>query len=462
METPLWQALLRHVGENRTSLHTPGHKSGQIMPPALAAAWGDEVFRYDLTEVGDLDVLYRGDGVLAQSQAAVAEECGAAFARYLLGGSTLGILAGIMACGRGQTVLVPRHAHQSVYHAVALAGATPVYLQPDRDAATGLALGVSTATLRRALAAHPEAALLVVVDPTYHGARYDNAALVALARDAGLTVLTDAAHGAHFGWAAALPARPQGDVVVLSAHKTLPALTGASVLLGYDPALADAIDVALRLFASSSPSYLGMASLEAAFAYAASDAGRAALTAACASVQAARASLAALPGLHLWTPPGEGDPLRLWLWLDGCSGADFAAALAARGRDVELAGQNGVLLLFAPGGVPDGLVADIAAAAADCRRTASVRPSCSAAATFDLPLPETVLPLRKALWARSEKIPFADACGRIAGDFLLDYPPGIPYLVPGERLDAAVHRACLGAGIDPARLFSVLVKEGDQ
>lgn len=455
MDTPLWRALERHVEEKRTSLHTPGHKSGRVLPEALAKAWGEAVFRYDLTEVGDLDVLYRGDGVLLESQAAVARECGASFARYLLGGSTLGILATILACARGKKVFVPRHAHQSVYHALALAGAKPVYLLPDRDASTGLPLGVSVEALQHGLHVHPDASLLVVVDPTYHGARYDNAALVALAQKAGLTVLTDAAHGAHFGWSEQLPARPQGDVVVLSAHKTLPALTGASVLLGYDASLAPLLDVALRLLASSSPSYLGMASLEAAFAYAASEGGRAAFQDAYREVKAARAALQDVAGLHIWQPPGECDPLRLALSIEGMSGEAFADALARRGRDVELSGKNGVLLLFAPGGVPEGLVRDIMAIAEKGHKRVA---KAEKKASF-LPLPKALLPLSRALWAATEEVPFGEACGRIAGDFLLDYPPGIPYVVPGEVIDEALYHACLAFGIDPKRRFSVMKKE---
>jgi len=96
MNTPLWQALQAAVDRRAASFHTPGHKNGRIVPQALAAAWGSDVFRYDLTEIPGLDNLAHPEGVLAESMAAWAAARGCAHVQYLLSGTSLGLKAALL------------------------------------------------------------------------------------------------------------------------------------------------------------------------------------------------------------------------------------------------------------------------------------------------------------------------------------------------------------------------------
>ena len=147
MNTPLWQALQAAVGRRAASFHTPGHKNGRIVPQALAAAWGSDVFRYDLTEIPGLDNLAHPDGVLAESMAAWAAARGCAHVQYLLSGTSLGLKAALLALCRGRKVFVPRHAHHSIYEGLVLAGATPLTLPVRFDDRLGIPLGVAPADL---------------------------------------------------------------------------------------------------------------------------------------------------------------------------------------------------------------------------------------------------------------------------------------------------------------------------
>lgn len=453
METYLWNEIQRHVSAGRQSWHTPGHKSGRVAPQMLKEAWGGDVFRYDLTEVGRLDVLYQETGVLAQSQHAMAEAFEAAFACYLAGGSTLGLLASVYALGRGQTVLVGRHAHQSVWHALALAGAQVVPLMPEQDD-EGRFVGVAERTLAQALEDHPKARLLVVTDPTYYGDRYENETLAALAQSRGLRVLVDGAHSAHFGWHKALPSRPAGDVVVASLHKMLPALTGAAVLYGRDPALLAPIRSALRLFASTSPNYLVLAGSELAVAEAAGREGRARWGAAAEKGRALAAALKNTDGVRVHQ--GE-DPLRLHVAVDGFRGTELSRALAQAGHDVEMADGRGVLLLFGADGPSDHLRSTVQNLALRQRKRAGGT-SFAKEKPPSFQLPEVCLPMVAALFAPGETLPLEKAVGRVAAEHIMAYPPGCPLVLPGERIEAHTAILAVEAGLQPNTPVRVVEK----
>ena len=123
-------------------------------------------------------------------------EC--ACVQYLLGGTSLGLKAAILALCRGKEVFVPRHAHGSIYQGIVLAGATPVPLEVEFDPELGIPLGVAPETFQEALCCHPDCKVMVLVHPTYHGITADNATLLQMAHAYGVTTIVDAAHGAHF------------------------------------------------------------------------------------------------------------------------------------------------------------------------------------------------------------------------------------------------------------------------
>lgn len=446
MQTPLWQALSAHAASAPQSFHTPGHKSGRLVPQALRAAWGEAVFRYDLTEVPGLDNLAHPEGALAASMAAWAEARGCAHVQYLLGGTSLGLKAAMLGLCRGRKVFVPRHAHTSIYQGMVLAGAEPVTLDVTLDDALGIPLGVAPETLARAIAAHPDCRHLVLVHPTYHGITWENAALIRLARENGLTVIADSAHGAHFTTDLTPPSALAlgADVVIESAHKTLPCLTQASVMLIREAALVGPLTEAVRLLHTTSPSYLLMASLEAAGAWLDAEGPRV-MAEGVARIHALTRAAAGFAHLRLVSKAEwRQDPFKLYLSCAHASGETIAAKLAALGGTAEMSDGSGCLLM--PG--LDGGPADIGAmlAALDDALSGVEEPlprPCYAKA------PPRDVALAEAWFAPRQMCALDAAAGRTAAAVLEPYPPGIPLLLPGERVTPAIVEAWRASGRDP-------------
>lgn len=454
MNTPLWQALQAAVGRRAASFHTPGHKNGRIVPQALAAAWGSDVFRYDLTEIPGLDNLAHPEGVLAESMAAWAAARGCAHVQYLLSGTSLGLKAALLALCRGRKVFVPRHAHHSIYEGLVLAGATPLTLPVRFDDRLGIPLGVAPEDLEAACAAHPDCRHLVLVHPTYHGITWQGAEVLVLAKAHGLTTIVDAAHGAHFtstvtpDSALALGA----DVVIESAHKTLPCLTQASVMLVRDEQLVPPLTNAVALLHTTSPSYLLMASLEQAGAWLANE-GEAVMQQGARRIAALEAAAASWQNLAIERDSNwRQDPFKLYLTSAHASGETIACLLDARGCVAEMSDGRGCLLMLPLDGGDPALVeilADVDHALAEIDE--AIQAPCYLRET-----PRVDVPLAKAWLAPRRALPLEKAVGQTAAALLEAYPPGIPLLLPGERITQGIVDAWTASGRDAATIVEVL------
>jgi arginine/lysine/ornithine decarboxylase len=251
---PLFEALTTHAAAGHASFHVPGHKSGQAVGAAAPDLAGDEgtageadaalereyyerLLKLDLTELSGLDDLHQAAGVIREAEELAADCFGAARTFFLVGGSTVGNLAMVMAvCAPGDVLLVQRNVHKSVLHGLMLARAQAVFLPPRLDAASGIACGVDPSDVRDALEKYPEARGLLVTNPNYYGMAADLRELAELVHAHGKPLLVDEAHGAHFGLLPELPPSALScgaDVVVQSTHKMLTAMTmGAMLHLG--------------------------------------------------------------------------------------------------------------------------------------------------------------------------------------------------------------------------------------
>ena len=259
----LWERLEAHHKAGYLSLHMPGHKENAALAPYLARL-GAEL---DITELPEFDDLHDPSGVLAQGMDRAAKLWGSRKSYFQVNGSTGGLLAAIRAAPRrGDQVLVARHCHKAVYHAIELCGLDPVFLLPPVEETFGLAGSLSPEQVAQALEDHPGVKLVVYPSPTYDGVVSDTAGICAAAHAKGVPVLVDEAHGAHLGFHPAFPpgAMAQGaDLAVASLHKMLPSLT-QTALLHAGGKLVPLPQVARQtgIFQSSSPSYLLMASMD--------------------------------------------------------------------------------------------------------------------------------------------------------------------------------------------------------
>ena len=450
--TPYLDALIAYAARSPARLHVPGHKGGAGADPGLVAAIGEAALALDipaLTHGIDVGVT---PTPFAEAQRLAAAAWGARRSWFLINGASQGNLAAGLALAQlGGEVVVQRNVHSSAIDALVLSGLRPTFVAPEVDAELGIAHCLAPAALDRALASTPQATAAWIVSPTYFGAVADVAALAAVAHARGVALVVDEAWGAHLAFHEDLPGHALGygaDLVVSSTHKIVGSLTQSAILhLGRGGRLDEhVVDRAVTLIESTSPSSLLLASLDAARRHAAVH-GRALLGETLAALARARSEMRAIPGLdvldeRLVGRPGvfAYDPLRLSVDVRGIAagGYELAPLLRELGDvNLELYGQNVIVAVFGLGepAAPeaDRLVRALGQAAARVGLDRGAKHVGFAPAP---PWGELVMSPREAYLGPQEVVAAAQAAGRIAAESLATYPPGIPNVLPGERLGA--------------------------
>jgi arginine decarboxylase len=439
-DAPLLAAWARFQATASTPFTIPGHhRRAGVLSDVLG-----RLLQGDVPLFGGLADIKTADNALAAAERLGARLWGADWCRYSTGGSTHANQVAALAVGRpGDTVLVSRAAHRSTLSGLVLAGLRPVWLPPTIDERFGISTGLSPTTVARALADNSTAVALFCVEPGYLGTLSDLPAIIALAQDHDVPVVVDQAWGAHLGFH---PDYPQhalalgADAMVLSAHKTLPAYSQASVVAASGQRLdPDRLDRAFEASATTSPSGTIHASTDAARALLASPLARDLLDRLANVTAEARQRLqAAIPGLRTPGPqdfaPGRFDPAKLVLQLDGCGldGNELERCLIDAGMPVELADRDTlvpIVTMLDDGATVSSLVDCIVDAAARLARVPRQRTGFAAWAQG---IPEAALTPRQAFFARHETVDAGSAVGRISAELVAPYPPGVPVLVPGE------------------------------
>lgn len=446
-QTPLADRLRTSAQSDNVSFHTPGHHKGEGIDPKLKIWWGEAIFQADLPELPELDNLFAPNGVIAEAETLAAEAWGSDRTFFLTNGSTAGVIASILAvCNPGDSVLVPRNVHRSVISGLILSGANPVFMMPEYDERLGIAHGVSVDTIATHLASNPKIKAVLIVNPTYYGVCSDIVTIANLIHQYDLPLIVDEAHGAHFQFHSALPiaALSAGaDIVIQSTHKTLSALTQASMLhMKGERVSGDRLAKSLQLVQSTSPSYLLLASLDVARMQMATQ-GEILLGKAIDRVQRVRSEInkiANITTLEFVHSPGfyELDPLRITVLIAGIDGFTADEILYEElGITCELPGLQS-LTFIATHGTTD----------ADCDRLLTglqllsdrILEACNNSvnheANYEIftEIPTIVLSPRDAFFAKSKLITVKDAIGLISADLICPYPPGIPIVMPGEQI----------------------------
>ena len=426
--TPLWDAIEGLRRQDFSRFHTPGHKGQPLGFLSAAAPW-------DLTEVRGADSLYEADGPIAASEALYTGLYGTAGTFYSAGGSTLCIQAMLrLVRPLGSRVILGRNAHSSAVSALALLGMEPVWLCPGTGADL-LPAPITPAQAEQALRETPGAAAVYVTSPDYFGKLTDIAGLAEVCHRYGVPLLVDNAHGAELRF---LPENHHpmalgADLCCDSLHKTLPVLTGGALLhvgdtpLSRQHAFAARAREAMALFGSTSPSYLILLSMDRLIPSLrdGTQAGEIART--MAEVSRLR-ELAAARGFLL--PEGETLPTRLTLVFSplGCTRQEFDRALTRARVEPEYLAEHACVFLLSARNRPE-----------DFERlrtlieTLPARPALPVETGFHLP-PVACTP-REAVLGGRETVPLAKAVGRIAAAAISRCPPGIPLVMPGERVD---------------------------
>lgn len=429
--------------------YAPGHKQGKGIPHPLTDLLGATVFPADLPELPELDNLFAPEGVIQEAQELAAETFGASQTWFLVNGSTAGIIAAILAtCGTGDKIILPRNIHQSVISGLILSGAIPIFIQPEYDQDWDITLSLTPDSVSQTLAEHPDAKAVMVVSPTYHGVCGDISAIAQQVHQYNIPLLVDEAHGPHLAFHPDLPppALLSGaDLTVQSTHKVLGAMTQASMLhIGSDRIDSHRLSQALQMVQSSSPSYLLLASLDAARQQMALF-GRQLMSQTLQLANDARNRISQIPGLAVFDICGRNlnsgfialDRTRLTVKVSdiGLSGYEADEILHQQlGVTCELPSFKHLTFIVSLGNTKtdiDLLVEGLTNLVAGFGRKLelSIDRLCTKLAPTKFKIS---LSPRDAFFAQKDILPVEKCIGQISGEMICPYPPGIPVLMPGE------------------------------
>lgn len=445
-ETPIIQQLQLLVNQIDVPFYAPGHKQGRGISPILSKFLGKEIFRADLPELPELDNLFAPSGVIAAAQQLAAEAFGARKTWFLVNGSTCGVIAAILAtCQSGDKIILPRNIHQSAIAGLILTGAIPIFLQPEYNPNLDLVTTITPETVAKALQKHPDAKAVMVVYPTYQGICTDLQRIAEITHNYNLPLLVDEAHGAHFNFHQNLPPTAMdlgADLTVQSTHKVLGAMTQAAMLhLNSDRIAPESITQALQLVQSTSPSYLLLASLDAARQQMATT-GEKLLSETIKISQIAKQKLENLPELTILTSQHlpskyQLDITRLTVFLSNINLSGFLADRILRqeyGVTAELPLEKSLTFIITIGNNRE----DIEKLVTAFTQLVKAYPHQSENTPIFSPyLPEITLPSispREAYFAAKIRQPLDASIGKINAELICPYPPGIPVLMPGETI----------------------------
>lgn len=449
---PLIEAMLQYKSEDVYPLHTPGHKGGRGMQRLLRQELGGSV-QMDVSLMSELDDIHEPETYIKEAQKLAAQTYGSDACFWAVNGTSQAIHAMLLtALNPGEKLLLPRNAHRSVAGGLVLGGIEAVYLQPEYQPEFGIQMQVTVQQIEAALTQNSKIKAVLLTSPNYYGVAADVRAIADCCHAHNAVLLVDEAHGPHLGFSELLPPSALqcgADACAQSTHKILGAMTQCSMLhvQGARLDLQRAADV-MSLLTTTSPNYLLMASLDAARAQVQVYGKEMAASA----VQAAaklRRLCAAYSGLRVMEAADCGglqlDSTKVTVnfaaW--GYTGVEVGELFREARVAVELVDAYNVLFLVTYADVTTDYDEALARIAAVLNKMqAQKRAPLQLAAAAQVPQTQAVLPLRDVFYRAKKAVPLAEAAGKICGEQVSFYPPGIPVLLPGELVTEEIIAYC--------------------
>lgn len=440
---PIYEALERLRKMRVVPFDVPGHKRGRGNPE-LARLLGEKCMSMDVNSMKPLDNLCHPVSVIRQAEELAAEAFGAAHAFLMVGGTTSAVQAMVLSVAkRGEKIILPRNVHRSVIGAMVLCGAVPVYVNPQCNDRLGIPLGMTVEDVKKAIEENPDAKAVLVNNPTYYGICSDIKTIVKMAHDHGMYCLADEAHGTHFYFSDQLPVSAMeagADMAAVSMHKSGGSLTQSSLLL-LGPNMSEGyVRQIINLTQTTSGSYLLLSSLDISRRNLALR-GKETFEKVRSYAKYARAEINDIGGYYAFCRE----------LINGNSVYDFdVTKLAVHTLDVGLAGIEvydllrdeydiqiefgdfgNFLAYLSIGDRKQDIERLVSALAEISRRFGKEKVNLMTQEYVD---PQVAVSPQDAFYADKEKVELKDAPGRISGEFVMCYPPGIPILAPGERV----------------------------
>ncbi|GGH88379.1 arginine/lysine/ornithine decarboxylase [Pullulanibacillus pueri] len=443
-QTPLFDALCDYEKRQYYSFHVPGHKDGLTFHNKGKSIYKD-LLKIDATELEGLDDLYFPTGPIEQAQKLLTHLYNTYKSYFLVNGSTVGNLVMVKAtCYPGDQVLVQRNSHKSIFNALKLARVHPVFMSPEVEGASEMAVSPSNKTIIRAIDQNPHIKAMILTYPNYYGLAEHIEEAIHYARTQGILVLVDEAHGPHFQLGSPFPKSTLAmgaDMVVHSAHKTLPAMTMGSFLhLNSDRISRKKVESTLAMLQTSSPSYPIMASLDLARAYLASIQKKD-IDTLIKKIAFFKEGLDHIEGLSVVEADSkyEQDPLKLLVKSEGRTGFQLQKKFQSLGMFPEMADINQVLFTLSldPQVDYNKLLQNITSGFKGIKQGYQ-RLDETGQFAKNIKVLEATHPLalsyEKMETLTKVQIPLEKAAGQVAANMIIPYPPGIPLVLEGERL----------------------------
>lgn len=443
------ELLKTYSTEDYYPFHMPGHKR------RVGKGTFHNPFSIDITEIEGFDNLHHPVGIIKEAQERAARLYGAKKTYYCVNGSSGGILSAISACtSPGGTLLMARNCHKSVYHAAYLRSLHTVYLNPEPEPVYGLNGGITCREVEEKLAANPKVQAVVITSPTYDGVVSDVREISETAHRYGVPLLVDEAHGAHLGFHEYFPQSALScgaDLVVQSLHKTMPCLTQTALVhLNSHRIPEETLERFLGIYQTSSPSYVLMASMDYGVSLVEEDGDRL-FEEYTRMLSTCRERLGRLTKLRLVPLTLEGgwgiyalDPSKLLISSRGCdlTGEELYSILLNKYHlQMEMAARDYVLGMTSVMDAPSGYER-LSTALEEIDKNVD-KASAAGAPCGYCNYGDQEMTIACALEQDQEPVLLSESSGRISGEYLYLYPPGIPLLVPGERISHQLLREVL-------------------
>ncbi|WP_035377267.1 aminotransferase class I/II-fold pyridoxal phosphate-dependent enzyme [Fervidicella metallireducens] len=438
---PIVEGLIDYINEDIIPFHMPGHKNNKRQFNELNVI-RDNLYKMDNTEVPGLDNLHLPEEMILHSQKLAAQAYKAAKSYFLINGSTCGIYSMITGTTKpGDKIIVQRNCHRSVFMACFLGGLNCVYVNPRILDEFNIAVSVETSDLIKIMDENPDAKAIVITNPTFYGTCCNLEEIVKEAHRRKILVLVDEAHGAHFPFNDNLPKSAMecgADVSVVSMHKTTPALTQTALLNVSKGVDTEGIEFMLKLYQSTSPSYILLASIDTA-RYIMQEKGRILTDELLVNINEFRDKMSSIEEYRLLGKEHIG--------VKGVSDVDITKIVISSnfggknldnllrqkyGIQVEMSDVNNITLICSVGDNKESFDLLYNALIDVIKNKEKVNKSIH----FKKSIPgyKIAINMREAYYTKKRRIRLCEASGMISGELVAPYPPGIPVLLPGEYI----------------------------
>lgn len=474
---PIMEVLNQFRDRRMVPFDVPGHKRGRGNPE-LTAFLGERCMSVDVNSMKPLDNLCHPTAAIEEAEKLAAEAFGADYAFFMVNGTTSAVQAMILSvCKKGDKIILPRNVHRSAINALILSGATPIYINPQLNHELGISLGMSLLEVEATILKNPDAKAVFLNNPTYYGICSNLKAITELAHKHNMKVLVDEAHGAHFYFGKNLPLSAMAagaDMASVSMHKSGGSLTQSSFLLMGKAMSKGHVRQIINLTQTTSGSYLLLSSLDISRKRLALD-GEKIFEKVAQITQYAREEINQIGGYYAYA--GElinGDTvydfditkLSINTLDTGLAGIEVYDIL----RDeydiqIEFGDISNILAYVSVGDSYKDVERLIGGLSEIFRRYKKEK---SGMLNHEYINPKVMIAPQDAFYAEKEALPLEMSVGRICGEFVMCYPPGIPILAPGEQITTEIieyikyskAKGCLLTGTEDPNVEHIFVLRG--